>query len=164
MYKKGSPPRTLQAAPAGGSADSIILAEASPPTPWPLTSDEPTCWPCPAACVVHKTKNACKHPQRPRTTHTCQEYWVVRRSRTKFTRQQIDKLEDKFRTQKYLTKITCWELADTVGLTAQQVRRWFQNRRNKWRKNCCEMEWSRQREKAAAMQYKERKCMHAMMC
>ncbi|CAB3996177.1 barH-like 1 homeobox, partial [Paramuricea clavata] len=51
------------------------------------------------------------------------------------TRAQLKTLEDTFRRQKYLSVGVRGELARSLGLTEDQVKTWFQNRRTKFKKN-----------------------------
>jgi hypothetical protein len=57
-----------------------------------------------------------------------------RRERTVFTQTQLRAFEKKFESQKYLTTQERYELARNLGLSALQVKTWFQNRRMKWKK------------------------------
>ncbi|CAB4010890.1 homeobox -like 1, partial, partial [Paramuricea clavata] len=57
-----------------------------------------------------------------------------RRERTVFTQTQLRAFEKKFENQKYLTTQERYELARNLGLSALQVKTWFQNRRMKWKK------------------------------
>uniref|UniRef100_H3BXE7 Ventral homeobox n=1 Tax=Tetraodon nigroviridis TaxID=99883 RepID=H3BXE7_TETNG len=54
-----------------------------------------------------------------------------RRVRTKFTTEQINKLEKIFSKHKYLDARERMKTAKKLGLTETQVRTWFQNRRMK---------------------------------
>lgn len=76
-----------------------------------------------------------------------------KKKRTAFSSHQLKRLEDKFSTQKYLSKVDRCELAVALGLSERHVKTWYQNRRTKWKKECCESDWSKQREAAAAIMY-----------
>ena len=76
-----------------------------------------------------------------------------KKKRTAFSSHQLKRLEDKFSSQKYLSKVDRCELAATLGLSERHVKTWYQNRRTKWKKECCESDWSKQREAAAAIMY-----------
>ena len=78
-----------------------------------------------------------------------------KKSRTSFTKAQLQKLEIKFDQQKYLTKLDRTRLADTLKLTEKNVKTWFQNRRTKWKKDCSEKDWSLQKELAATVMYNQ---------
>ncbi|XP_064614615.1 homeobox protein Nkx-2.6-like [Liolophura sinensis] len=54
-----------------------------------------------------------------------------KKARTAFTQKQIDDLEKRYETQRYLTATERGDLAEDLGLTDQQVKTWFQNRRMK---------------------------------
>lgn len=56
-------------------------------------------------------------------------------------------LEDNFSRQKYLSVPERLVLAKQLGLTEQQIKTWFQNRRTKWKKQLSEQDSA---EKAAA--------------
>ena len=57
-----------------------------------------------------------------------------KKTRTSFSPTQISRLEDDFLKKKYLSSAERLELANDLGLTQQQVKIWFQNRRTKWKK------------------------------
>ena len=57
-----------------------------------------------------------------------------RRSRTVFSQEQLNGLEEVFERQKYLTVSERIELSMQLGLSETQVKTWFQNRRTKWKK------------------------------
>lgn len=52
----------------------------------------------------------------------------------RFSRQQTIELEKTFVQKKYITSMERRHIADQIGLSDQQVKTWFQNRRSKWRK------------------------------
>ncbi|KAK2823976.1 hypothetical protein Q5P01_021151 [Channa striata] len=54
-----------------------------------------------------------------------------RRLRTKFTSEQIRKLEDTFRRHRYLGATQRRRIAEKLNLSETQVKTWFQNRRMK---------------------------------
>ncbi|XP_035675193.1 LOW QUALITY PROTEIN: homeobox protein vent1-like [Branchiostoma floridae] len=54
-----------------------------------------------------------------------------RKARTAFTTEQVMALEERFRLQKYLSAADRETLAKATGLTDEQVKTWFQNRRMK---------------------------------
>ena len=80
---------------------------------------------------------------------------LKKKTRTAFTNSQLQQLERKFTQQKYLTKLDRKMLAKSLGLTEKHVKTWYQNRRTKWKKDCCEEDWSKQREQAATVMYKQ---------
>ncbi|XP_065597066.1 homeobox protein NANOG-like [Cyrtonyx montezumae] len=53
------------------------------------------------------------------------------KSRTAFSQEQLQTLHQRFQIQKYLSPHQIRELAAALGLTYQQVKTWFQNRRMK---------------------------------
>uniref|UniRef100_A0A914CD35 Homeobox domain-containing protein n=1 Tax=Acrobeloides nanus TaxID=290746 RepID=A0A914CD35_9BILA len=57
-----------------------------------------------------------------------------RRTRTTFTRWQLQILEEKFQVQQYMVGAQRVDLARSMGLNEIQVKVWFQNRRIKWRR------------------------------
>ena len=68
--------------------------------------------------------------------NTCE--WSGRRrrkSRTVFTSEQLLLLERKFEEKKYLSMTDRYYLAHKLGLSEQQIKTWFQNRRTKWKKS-----------------------------
>lgn len=67
-------------------------------------------------------------PRRPRRPWT----------RAVFSNLQRKGLEKRFQVQKYLTKADRHQLASMLGLSDNQVKVWFQNRRMKWRQEARE--------------------------
>ena len=63
-----------------------------------------------------------------------------RKARTVFTAEQMVALEDNFSRQKYLSVPERLVLAKQLGLTEQQIKTWFQNRRTKWKKQLSEQD------------------------
>ncbi|KAI6216438.1 Homeobox domain-containing protein [Aphelenchoides besseyi] len=59
---------------------------------------------------------------------------VRKPSRSTFTAQQVNVLEAKFETSKYLAGSERSALAQQLNMTESQAKVWFQNRRTKWRK------------------------------
>ncbi|XP_041123022.1 homeobox protein not2-like [Polyodon spathula] len=57
-----------------------------------------------------------------------------RRIRTIFTEEQLNRLEEVFGKQRYMTGTEKVLLASALRLTETQVKVWFQNRRTRWRK------------------------------
>lgn len=55
--------------------------------------------------------------------------------RTVFSAEQLQKLEEVFAKQRYMTGSEKVLLASALRLTETQVKVWFQNRRTKWRKS-----------------------------
>ncbi|XP_061438953.1 homeobox protein notochord [Rhineura floridana] len=62
----------------------------------------------------------------------------MKRVRTVFTPEQLDRLEKEFLKQQYMVGSERVDLAATLHLTETQVKVWFQNRRIKWRKQSLE--------------------------
>ncbi|KAI6202400.1 Homeobox protein Nkx-2.6 [Aphelenchoides besseyi] len=54
-----------------------------------------------------------------------------RRPRVLFTNEQVAKLEERFKSQKYVSASERDHLASSLGLTPTQIKIWFQNRRYK---------------------------------
>ena len=78
-----------------------------------------------------------------------------KKKRTAFTTAQLQELERKFEEQKYLTKADRVRLAKKLGLTEKHVKTWYQNRRTKWKRGATEQEWSLERERSAAVMYRQ---------
>nr|XP_005998720.1 PREDICTED: homeobox protein notochord [Latimeria chalumnae] len=62
----------------------------------------------------------------------------MKRVRTVFTPDQLERLEKEFLKQQYMVGTERVDLATTLKLTETQVKVWFQNRRIKWRKQSLE--------------------------
>lgn len=58
-----------------------------------------------------------------------------KKRRTVFTREQIDRLETTFDAKRYLSSNDRAQLSMTLKMTETQVKVWFQNRRNKWKRD-----------------------------
>ncbi|KAH9283720.1 Homeobox protein HMX1 [Echinococcus granulosus] len=57
-----------------------------------------------------------------------------KKTRTVFSRSQVLQLEATFEAKRYLSSVERVSLAQTLQLTETQVKIWFQNRRNKWKR------------------------------
>ncbi|KER24135.1 hypothetical protein T265_08121 [Opisthorchis viverrini] len=57
-----------------------------------------------------------------------------KKTRTVFSRNQVHQLESTFNAKRYLSSSERVVLAKTLQLTETQVKIWFQNRRNKWKR------------------------------
>ncbi|VDN01935.1 unnamed protein product, partial [Thelazia callipaeda] len=57
-----------------------------------------------------------------------------KKTRTVFSRQQVSQLEMTFDLKRYLSSQERAHLASTLHLSETQVKIWFQNRRNKWKR------------------------------
>ncbi|KAL9967321.1 hypothetical protein ACROYT_G025522 [Oculina patagonica] len=68
------------------------------------------------------------NPRRPRKPIKRQK------QRPLFSPEQLQKLEEEFVNEKYISKSRRCKLASEISLTEAQVRTWFQNRRTRWRK------------------------------
>uniref|UniRef100_A0A8C3RRJ6 Homeobox domain-containing protein n=1 Tax=Chelydra serpentina TaxID=8475 RepID=A0A8C3RRJ6_CHESE len=62
----------------------------------------------------------------------------MKRIRTVFKPEQLERLEQEFLKQQYMVGTERVDLAATLHLTETQVKVWFQNRRIKWRKQSLE--------------------------
>lgn len=76
-----------------------------------------------------------------------------KKTRTIFTSEQLQDLEKHFNGQKYLSKVNRCKLACQLGLQERQVKTWYQNRRTRWKKECSDQEWSKEKELSAANNY-----------
>nr|XP_002733707.2 PREDICTED: segmentation polarity homeobox protein engrailed-like [Saccoglossus kowalevskii] len=59
---------------------------------------------------------------------------VDRKPRQAYSSKQLERLEDEFKKDKYLSVSKRLELSMALNLTETQIKTWFQNRRTKWKK------------------------------
>lgn len=83
----------------------------------------------PAISHVHRIPvvSSLEYRRKPKTRK-------IQRARTVFTKWQLDCLVSKFSNTKYLSVPERQELASQLGLSDEQVKTWFQNRRMKCKK------------------------------
>ncbi|VDM30823.1 unnamed protein product [Hydatigera taeniaeformis] len=85
-------------------------------------------------------KLLCNSMKDPKPTGVPQPYDMLvhpmkrKKTRTVFSRSQVLQLEATFETKRYLSSVERVSLAQTLHLTETQVKIWFQNRRNKWKR------------------------------
>ncbi len=147
--EKNGPSTTTDATTASATSstatDYPCLRRVS--SPLLLSSNTPS----PAAALTPSASRSTP-PQPPPHHHRDMPF---KKSRTSFTKAQIQRLEEKFGQQKYLTKLDRTQLASVIGLTEKHVKTWFQNRRTKWKKECSDADWSRHKEMAATLMYNQ---------
>lgn len=59
---------------------------------------------------------------------------IDRKPRQAYSQIQLEKLENEFKQDKYLSVSKRLELSKCLNLTEVQIKTWFQNRRTKWKK------------------------------
>lgn len=59
---------------------------------------------------------------------------VDRKPRQAYSAKQLERLENEFKHDKYLSVSKRMELSKCLSLTEVQIKTWFQNRRTKWKK------------------------------
>lgn len=59
---------------------------------------------------------------------------IDRKPRQTYSTKQLDRLENEFKLDKYLSVSKRMELSKILSLTEIQIKTWFQNRRTKWKK------------------------------
>lgn len=84
--------------------------------------------------VLKRKKCANKRHHKQQQQQQTLSLFKPRRARTAFTHQQIEALESKFRSARYLSVFERSSLAANLSLSETQVKIWFQNRRTKWKK------------------------------
>ncbi|XP_028285595.1 homeobox protein HMX2-like [Parambassis ranga] len=84
---------------------------------------------CPAAQSAHSAEDASDQQQQQSSADT--KAMVKKKTRTIFSKRQIFQLEATFDMKRYLSSSERACLASSLQLTETQVKIWFQNRRNK---------------------------------
>ena len=59
---------------------------------------------------------------------------IDRKPRQAYSAKQLERLENEFKLDKYLSVSKRLELSKNLNLTEVQIKTWFQNRRTKWKK------------------------------
>lgn len=59
---------------------------------------------------------------------------IDRKPRQAYSAKQLERLENEFKHDKYLSVSKRMELSKCLSLTEVQIKTWFQNRRTKWKK------------------------------
>ncbi|KAM7361873.1 uncharacterized protein ACRADG_012736 isoform 2-T3 [Cochliomyia hominivorax] len=59
---------------------------------------------------------------------------IDRKPRQAYSAKQLERLENEFKQDKYLSVSKRMELSKSLNLTEVQIKTWFQNRRTKWKK------------------------------
>ncbi|VDK33603.1 unnamed protein product [Taenia asiatica] len=87
----------------------------------------------------------------PKPINVLQQYDMLmhpikkKKTRTVFSRSQVLQLEATFEMKRYLSSVERVSLAQSLHITETQVKIWFQNRRNKWKRQLVsEGQWSLQ--------------------
>ncbi|XP_030855924.1 homeobox protein HMX1-like [Strongylocentrotus purpuratus] len=101
-----------------GVPHSLTAAAATPWSPWcqPAGFGRPP---------ISGPKPVGRRPRKP---------GVDRKPRQAYSSKQLERLEEEFKADKYLSVSKRLELSMSLNLTETQIKTWFQNRRTKWKK------------------------------
>ncbi|KHJ48178.1 homeobox domain protein [Trichuris suis] len=123
--------KRFEAAYSSGSAFSMCDGSLDMRVPVGQEEDSDTAeWPNSGrSCKMNKSSDK-------RTPSRCSEVLEKRRKKTRtvFSRNQVFQLETTFDAKRYLSSAERSNLANNLRLTETQVKIWFQNRRNKWKR------------------------------
>ncbi|XP_020801554.1 homeobox protein MSX-3 [Drosophila serrata] len=80
------------------------------------------------------TITSCGNYVQNNPAHTFKRQFVNRKPRQAYSTFQLERLENEFNINKYLSVSKRVELSKSLSLTEVQIKTWFQNRRTKWKK------------------------------
>ncbi|KAI6175998.1 Homeobox domain-containing protein [Aphelenchoides bicaudatus] len=87
-----------------------------------------------AANALYAIANDIKSPIRKHEYKRSRRAIVDRKPRQAYSILQLERLENEFNLDKYLSVNKRMELAHELELSETQIKTWFQNRRTKWKK------------------------------
>uniref|UniRef100_A0A8C9FLE3 Homeobox domain-containing protein n=1 Tax=Pavo cristatus TaxID=9049 RepID=A0A8C9FLE3_PAVCR len=109
-----------------------------PPIPLPVPGPGAWSWGCRWGGGLELSQCAGADPLGPAVPWRSGAPCKMKRVRTVFKPEQLERLEQEFLKQQYMVGTERVDLAATLRLTETQVKVWFQNRRIKWRKQSME--------------------------
>ncbi|EGT51609.1 CBN-CEH-16 protein [Caenorhabditis brenneri] len=129
-----SPPSPTISTPAT-SPSSISPTFASPNSGQNVASNMFPAW---VFCTRYSDRPSAgprhRKPRKRESTGSSGSSEEEKRPRTAFTAEQLDRLKQEFRDNRYLTEKRRQELAHELGLNESQIKIWFQNKRAKLKK------------------------------